>query len=314
MKVFRYLSIFLVVLVLFSCKKFKGTQEIPSYVRVEPWTFTTDYRIYGAATHAITDAWLYVDGNLLGCYEIQSHDDGKYVMIPVLEKGSHKLQIYPGIKMNGIASTRIQYPFYKPFVITSDLTPGEIQTVDPSTVYYSIDSTSMRFEMKQDFEEINNMFAANADVKIDTSFSKAVMKQRSHRTDPNAWMDPNDTLNHYRSARVQLNDSIRRFRLASRELRDLPAVGNYVLLELDYKCDEDFLFGMFVHTSQNGIWAKELYWVKATDTWKKIYLNMSPTVTDNYNADYLKFYFEGYAGTADSTNFYFDNIKLIYRE
>lgn len=313
MKVFRYLLFLLVVLVLFSCKKFKGAQEIPSYVRVEPWTLTTDYRIYGAATEAITDAWLYVDGNLLGCYEIQSHDDGNYVMIPVLEKGSHKLQMYPGIKLNGIASTRIQYPFYKPYVITEDLAVGETVTVNPSTVYYSIDSTMMRFEMKQDFEDINNMFAINADVKIDTAFSKAVLQQRSHRTDPDAWLDPFDTLNHYRSARVQLNDTLKRFRLASRELRGLPAVGNYVLLELDYKCDEDFLFGMFVHSSQEGLWAKELYYVRASDVWKKIYLNMSPTVTENYSADYFKFYFEGY-GDGALTNFYFDNIKLIYRE
>ena len=292
MKIFRYLSFLLIVLVLFSCKKFKGSQEIPAYLRIEPWTFTTNYLIYGAATHAITDAWVYVDGNLLGCYEIQSHDDGMYVMVPVLEKDSHKLQIYPGIKLNGIASTRIQYPFYKPYVTTRTLTPGEIDTIRPFTVYYSIDSTSMRFkrEAMEDFEDINN-------IKLDsTSNSKTKIKQISHRTNPNAWMDPLDTLNHYRSGRVQLTDSINIFDIASKELRNLPTVG------------------MYIHTAQTGVMDKELYYLKATDDWKKVYLNFSPTVTENFSADYVKFYFRGLYGGADTTNFYFDNLKLIYLE
>lgn len=308
MKIFRYLSFLIIVLVLFSCKKFKGSQEIPSYVRVEPWNFTTNYVIYGAATHAITDAWLYVDGDLLGCYELQSHNDGVYAMIPVLEQGSHKLQFYPGVKMNGIASTRIQYPFYQPYIIRRDLTPGQIDTVRPSTIYYSIDSTLMRFKMKEDFEEVNNIKLYRPDS------TWAELHQISHRTNPNAWLDPNDTLNHYRSGYVHLDDSIKRFCLTSGELIGLPTVGNYVLLELDYKCDEEFMVGMYIHTLQDGIRDKELYYVRASDTWKKIYLNFSPTITDNYNADYVKFYFKGYHTVGDSTNYYFDNLKLIYLE
>lgn len=308
MKIFRYLSVCIIVLVLFSCNKFKGSQEIPAYLRVEPWTFTTNYLIYGAATHAITDAWVYVDGNLLGCYEIQPHSDGDYVMVPILAKDTHRLQIYPGIKLNGMSSTRVEYPFYKPYIITRTLTPGTVDTVRPSTVYYSIDSTQMRFkrEAMEDFEDVNN-------IKLDsTVHSKTKIKQISHRNNPNAWLDPNDTLNHYRSGHVQLTDSINMFDIASKELRNLPAVGNYVMLEMDYKCDKDFLVGMYINSPQSGIMDKELYYLKATDAWKKVYINFSPTITENFNAEYVKFYFRGYQGEADTTNFYFDNLKLIY--
>lgn len=306
MKVFRYLSVLLIVLVLFSCRKFKGSQEIPAYVRFEPWSLTTNYVIYGAATHAITDAWLYVDGDLLGCYEIQQHDDGMYAMVPVLKHGSHRLQIYPGVKLNGISSTRVQYPFYKPYIVTKDLTPSEIVTVNPYTTYYSIDSTLMRFKMKEDFEEVNNIKLYRPDS------TWAELHQISHRTNPNAWLDPFDTLNHYRSGCVHLDDSIQRFCLTSAQLTGLPSVGNYVLLELDYKCDNEFMVGMYIHTSQSGIMDKELYYLKKTDNWKKVYLNFSPTITENFNADYVKFYFKGYSDGSDSTNFYFDNLKLIY--
>lgn len=306
MKSFRYIFLFGIVLLFFSCNRFKGNQEIPAYLKIEPWTLTTDYETYGAATHAITDAWVYVDGNLLGCYEYKNHDNGRYVIIPVLEKGSHELFLGAGIKENGIASTRVIYPFYKPYVCQKDLVEGEIETIMPSTTYYSIDSTKVRIKMMEDFEEINNIRI----YRIDSTYAE--LQQISHRTDQNAWMDPLDTINHYRSGHVHLGDSIRKMGLASGELYNLPNVGNYILMEMDYKCSAEILIGMYIWDAQNGLRDKELYYLKSTDTWKKIYLNYSPTVTENTTATYFKFYLKSNVDEGDEADFYFDNIKLIY--
>lgn len=309
MKGLRYFLILGLVLSLFSCKKFSGSQEVPAYLKIEPWTFTTNYDIEGAATQAITDAWVYINGNYLGCYELRNHEDGYYVMVPILEKGAKKFHIYPGIKLNGIASTRIQYPFYKPYICQRDLSEGVVETLSPVTRYYSVDSTAMTFEMKEGFEEYNNI---GANVKIDTTYSHAVLEQISHRNNPNAWLDPFDTINHYRSGHIHLGDSITRFNLASRELRNLPSVGNYVLMELDYKCSAEILIGMYIMTSQDGLMDKELYYLKTSNTWKKAYINFSPTITENNGAVYFKFYLKGAVAAGESADFYFDNIKLIY--
>lgn len=306
MKCLRYFFLFGIIVLLFSCKKFKGSQEIPAYLRIEPWTFSTNYEVYGAATSAITDAWVYVDGNLQGCFEYKNHDDGQYVLIPVLEKGNHKLQFYPGVKLNGIASTRIQYPFYKPYECHKDLVEGEIETIAPSTTYYSIDSTLMRIKMMEDFEEVNNIKL----YRIDSTYAE--LHQISHRTDQNAWMDPYDTINHYRSGHVHIGDSIRKMGLASGELYNLPNVGNYVLMEMDYKCSAEFLIGMYIWDAQNGLRDKELYYLRTSDTWKKVYINYSPTITENTNATYFKFYLKGAVAEGGEADFYFDNIKLIY--
>ena len=158
MKSLRYIFLFGIVLLLFSCKKFNGSQEIPAYLKIEPWTLTTNYDVEGAATEAITDAWVYVNGNYLGCYELKSHTDGHYAMVPILEKGEKTIHLYPGVKQNGRSSTRIQYPFYRPYKFGISLNPGEIQTVAPSTSYYSVDSTSVTFKLKEDFEEINGRY------------------------------------------------------------------------------------------------------------------------------------------------------------
>ena len=307
MKSLRYILLFVMILVMFSCKKFNGSQEIPAYIKIEPWTLTTNYEIEGAATEAITDAWLYVNGNYLGCYELKSHSDGIYAMAPILDKGEKTIHLYPGVKQNGRSSTRIQYPFYKPYIFNTVLNPGEIQTVAPSTKYYNVDSTSVTFRLKEDFEEINNIKL----YRIDTTYD-AQLEQISHRTNPNAWMDPLDTINRYRSGHIHLGDTILRFGLASPELYNIPNVGNYVLMEMDYKCDADIEVGLYLWLPQEGIVPKQLYFLRPTDTWKKIYLNYSPTITDYYDASYVKFYLKGAINEGESADFYFDNIKLIY--
>lgn len=308
MKCLRYIFLCGIIILLFSCKKFKGSQEIPAYLRIEPWTFTANYEVYGAATHAITDAWVYVDGSLQGCFEFKNHNDGQYVLIPLLEKGDHKLQIYPGVKLNGIASTRIQYPFYKPYECRRTLVEGEIDSISPSTTYYSIDSTLMRIKMMEDFEEVNNIKL----YRIDTTYAE--LHQISHRTDQNAWMDPLDTINHYRSGHVHVGDSIRKMGLASGELYNLPNVGNYVIMEMDYKCSAEILVGMYIWDAQNGLRDKELYYLRTSNTWKKVYLNYSPTITENTSATYFKFYLKGAVEEGGEADFYIDNIKLIYVE
>lgn len=308
MKSLRYIFLFGAFLLFFSCNRFKGDQEIPAYLRIEPWTFTTNYEKEGAATHAITDAWLYINGSFQGCYEMKTHDDGVYALVPVLENGEKNVHLYPGVKMNGISSTRIHYPFYQPYRFRHTFVEGKIDTVAPSTRYYSVDSTLVRFKMMEDFEEINNIKL----YRIDSTYAE--LNQISHRTNSNAWLDPLDTINHHRSGHIHVGDSIKRFCIASGELTGLPAVGNYVLLELDYKCNSDILVGMYIMSSQNGLQDKELIYLRTTDTWKKAYINFSPTVTENYNATYLKFYFRGAVTGDETADYYFDNIKLIYVE
>jgi len=303
----RYLLVFGIFLLFFSCNKFKGSQEIPAYLRIEPWSLVTDYEREGAATHAITDAWVYVDGNLHGCFELKQHNDGVYAMIPILEHGEHNLQIYPGVKLNGISSTRIQYPCYKPYKIKRMLKEGKVDTISPLTTYYSIDSTSLKFQLMEDFEDVNNIR-----LYIDTNFSHAVRERVDHNVDTNAWLDPVDPINHHWSGHIHLGDSIHKFSLVSGEITNIPDPGNYILLELDHKCDEDFLFGMYLFSSQYGLVDKELVYVKGSDTWKKIYLNLSPTLSDNYHALYYKFYMKGIVDTITEADYYFDNVKLVY--
>lgn len=298
------------VLLLMSCTKFKGDQEIPAYMCVKAWDFTTDYTREGADTHAITDVWIYIDGNFQGCYEIRKKYEAdslidESVTVPILSEGRHDVTLYPGVKLNGISSTRIHYPFYQPFKIDDyEFTPGEIDTVSPSTMYYDIDEGFMHFKMKEDFESPQLQFkkASNSD----TTVTKV-----NWRDDPNAWTGDPEHSNY--SGHVWLGDSTRYFCIATDPIYNLPNEGDYILLEIDYKCDVEFEVGLYAKT-QNGMETFELVYLRPTSEWKKNYINIGPTVTDNQTASYFKVFISGTILDGETADFYFDNIKLIYRD
>lgn len=284
-----------------SCNRFEGSQEIPAYIHVDAFSLTTNYAFEGSASHNITDVWLYIDGNLQGCYELPA-------TIPVLERGEHDLILYPGIKLNGISQTRVIYPFYKPYYVEDfELEEKRIDTIHPSVTYYSPDDSTIEFEFIEDFErQVTFENTAESDTTI----------IRTERDAPENW---NDEFNnsHY-SGYVWLgitdsNDTIDYFCITSDEYSDLPNQGNSILLEMDYKSDEVFQVGLMARISGEEIFP--LYNVNPSpDKWNKIYLNLGPRITDTPEASWFKFYISGSTDPDKEAEFYFDNIKLIYRD
>ena len=51
------------------------------------------------------------------------------------------------------------------------------------------------------------------------------------------------------------------------------------------------------------------------DVWKKIYVNLTPTVNDNYNADYYKVFIRAdKSSNVENATILLDNVKLIYKD
>ena len=101
-----YSSIAIVLAVLLfsfgACTKFEGNQTVPAYLKIDTVFFSTNYSLQGENSHEITDFWIYVDDQQIGVFELPA-------MFPVLAMGKHKLEIRPGIKVNGISIAIICY-------------------------------------------------------------------------------------------------------------------------------------------------------------------------------------------------------------
>lgn len=299
MKVIKNLFIVLTIvfstIFLSSCPGFEGNQEIPAYLHIDKFLFETDYNIEGADSHKITDVVVYIDGSFQGYYELPA-------TIPVLERGKHDLTLYPGIKLNGNSSTRTLNPFYVPYIIEDYVFEEKvIDTVTPSTHYYPIDDSNINFKWMEDFER---------QVGLETVAYSDTTITRTDRDTPDVWKDKEGN-SHY-SGYVWIEDTLT-FCITTPKLYDLPDQGNSIFLELDYKCTEMFTVGLLAKIASEEV--MELVHVNPSKNWNKIYINLGPSITDaaSRTPEYFKVYISGATEKGTEAEYYFDNIKVIYR-
>ena len=301
-RLFIFALLFL-VLALNSCHKFEGGQTVPAYLRIDTMGVNCDYHTYGANTHRFTDAWVYIDDDILGCFELPA-------TFPVLAEGAHKVTVYPGIKVNGISQTRSQYPFmapveYKDFNLVRD----SIRTLSPRFTYYP-NGDNLHVRWLEDFD--GGSVSLHATSSSDTTISRV--------SGPLAWHDPEGIYSTY-SGKVVLTADSMNFCVASEEFDDLPTKGSACMLEMDYKCSDTCSVGLY-YLKNSTVVQYPILRLRPTgmsgvepDSWNKIYVNIGPYCVENEGADYFKIYLSSWSDRNDGMQyFYFDNLKLIFRD
>ena len=268
MKKIAYL---ILILVLISCQK-EDTDAIPAYVKIDRITLDE-----GNTTENITDAWVYLNDQLQGVYELPAK-------FPVLEKNIHTLRVKAGIKSNGIASSRIPYPFYASFFEEVTFIPNKTINITPIVNY--LDSIN---NWKEDFE--------GTGLNIDTdslSFSIESLEGNEY-------------------GKISLEDSMYLSEITTFELYDLPQAGAPVYLELDYRNNTKFLVGVYINYPQSVVVQKDLLWISPKEDWNKIYVNLTSTISEGVNATSFKVFIgmkRDYS--MDKNELLFDNLKVVY--
>ena len=279
----------LALLFLASCQKNNLQPGIPAFITVESLGLTTDYSIQGSNSHKITDVWVYVDDQSIGAFEIPA-------TIPVLKEGTGTLRLQPGIKLNGIASTRIPNPFYKPIIINNfNFIPDSIIKVGGTSIYYE----NVAFAWMEDFEGVS--------ISIDTtSKSKTKMVLTPSGTD--------QTFEGAHSGKIELDSDHNLFEGASFQAFALPTDGTPVAIEMDYKNNSMFTVGIFAQSASQIIQDPVIY-LNPKDDWNKIYINLTNKLWQDSQdiLDYKIFFGAVLQGDETEATILIDNIKLIYR-
>lgn len=301
---FSSVALLFIALAMPSCKKFEGGQEVPAYIRIDTLGLSCDYYTYGANTHNFIDAWVYVDDNIVGCFELPA-------TIPVLKEGAHKVAVYPGIARDGIKDLRAPYPFIAPVEYNNlHLVKDSIITLFPIFNYYP-NGDNLHVRWMEDFDSGSLSMEA-------TSQSNAGI---ATVTGPLAWHDAGGVYS-TRSGRVVLSSDTASFCIATKEeLADLPKTGSACMLEMDYKCSDTCAVGLF-YMENYTVTQQEIIRLRPTGTsgveperWNKIYINLGPYCVDHEDADYFKLYISSWYNRNDGPQyFYYDNLKIIYRD
>src|ERR1035437_8225163 len=118
-----------VIVTISSCSLFNPGNPIPAYIHIDKIGVKVNSDgSQGSRSNKISDAWVYIDEQLIGCFELPA-------TFPVLYEGKHEIKIRPGIKVNGIAATRTPYPFYTIYDSIIHLQKGVRTYLNPIVTY-----------------------------------------------------------------------------------------------------------------------------------------------------------------------------------
>jgi len=274
-------------IILGSCELYNPTEPIPAYIHIDKITLSTATDgSQGTNSHKITDAWVYIDEELIGCFELP-------VTFPVLYEGTHQLKIKAGIKVNGISSSRAPYPFYNIYSQTIDLQKFTTLNLTPTVTY----RTNMTFDFLEDFEQVGITIerTPTSDTTVQkTSFPAENVFEGSNSAI--AYLDPNRIF----------------FECTTKDKYILPKSGANVFLEFNYKCNHAFTVGIIAYGISSSQSFATLNFNPSTD-WNKAYVYLTPTISGAYTAVNYKIFWGAVNTTGtDSVAFLFDNIKLVH--
>lgn len=277
------LTVVLMVLV-DSCDIINPEEPIPSYIHIDNFTLTTTSE-QGSNSSKISDAWVYVDDQLIGAYELPA-------TLPVLFEGFHKVIVKPGIKVNGIAGTRAIYPFYTYYSSDITLFPDSVITVNPMITY----NAETVFEWKEAFEDggISIETTAFSDTTIDKTSDAQYVFEGNY------------------SGIIHLDNNHTLFEGRSITSYDLPGGDTPVFLEMNYKTESEIYIGLFANSSTQSDAVGILY-LNKSDTWNKIYINLKNAINSSISATDFQVFFH-IEKSSDETNpvILLDNIKLVH--
>ena len=112
-----FLFLILLNLCFFSCKKYDAALTA-FYLKPSKASVTSNLS-QGSNSSKITDLWVYTNGQFQGAYPYNH-------LIPIVNNNkSAKIQIFAGIKNNGIAETRVFWSFYSPLEFDTLIESGK---------------------------------------------------------------------------------------------------------------------------------------------------------------------------------------------
>jgi hypothetical protein len=274
-----------------SCEKFSGSQEVPAYLSIDSIAVNTDYALQGSASHNITDAWVYVDGALIGAFELPRNSKNMK-FIPVLQSGTHKVSILSGIKKNGISSTRSAYEFYAPINLNLKFSPDSTTKVATIRTTYA---SSANFVWKEDFE--------GTSIKLDSTTRSTVPVQVTPEGSPL-------TIEGLHSALMITNDTNDFAEAESHDLFDIPYAPVY--LELNYNVNVITTVGVYLIGPGMFTQMPVVNLNVTGNKPKKIYIDLTPSLNAIEGIKQFKVYFGAFKeSTVSQGIIVLDNIKVV---
>ncbi len=271
-----------------SCNFINPDDPVPTYIKIDSIqvAVTADQ---GTASNKIKDVWAYMDGQMIGVYELPA-------LFPVVgDAGKHSFSFLPGIYDNGIAATHTIYRLMQGAAMDISLINGATVS-PPSPVVFSYFPGILFTSPQGWIEDFEDGTLSIVPVSGDTL---------RYETDPLKRFEGNA------SGKITMDVNNPSFRFEMFEGIKIPAA-SVSYLELNYKCDQPFFVGL-KGDQTSGNPDREIILVNASPTWNKIYVSLGTAVRSLNGSSTFKIYCRSALSDGiTSGTFYFDNFKLLH--
>ena len=282
---------FIPILLLLGCVK---NNPNPSWLEVTQWTLLSNTGLSGAEgelTHNFSDAWVYIDDEVIGVFEVP-------FKIPILKSGPCTIKLYPTVRNNGIAATKKIYPFMEVYEVNTELIQKQTITINPVTKYNSMSQFSI-----EDFEDPLNL---NIMVDQNTSAIKST---------PTSNIDL-ESFNGNFYGLIQLNQTDSSW-IASTQNQLFINKGRDAYLEVDYYNTNSITTGLIYvkpdNTTQNNPNIRLQSQDPSTIRWKKIYIDLKELIGYAPNgSNFLQSFIATLDEGKSESEIRIDNIKVVY--
>ncbi len=280
MRFFLLLVSLINLFLLSSCKKYVPADAAffikPTVISVSTTT------AQGTGSHKITDLWLYINGKFQGAYPTGN-------LLPIVTKNQNvKINIFAGIKNNGISGTRISWVFYD--LLTIDTLVESGKTIErPITFKYN---PNTKFSWMENFELPGYTLIKSNTNPTDTNWKFASAAESFEG----------------KSVEIGLTGNALVAQVESSISYTLPSGSSNVFLEINYKANQAFEVGMV-----SGSVNKPAVMVNPSESWNKIYIQLADAYNRDPKSSSQKVYFK-LLKTSENANpkLFLDNIKLIH--
>ncbi|NQV52973.1 MAG: hypothetical protein HQ500_07305 [Flavobacteriales bacterium] len=280
-----------------SCDLVDRDEPSPAWITIDSMAMVDNPNVdEGALSQDISDAWVFIDDELIGIFELPAD-------IPVLDEGKHKLLVGPGIKVSTVSTLRDNYLFYNAHQQDVTLTPGEKVSITP-TISYRDEGNNFKYIVVEEFEdafiELNPNDNTDAEIKRTT--------------------DGEYVKYGFGAGLIEITDTTKAAWIRTSEDFVLPQLGKIVYLEVDYYTQYELVVG--IHINQNVLADQNVNYLvlKASQSeeveWKKAYVALTSVLSEPADMESVYLYFlpDIQSSNRESGIVLLDNIKILYQQ
>lgn len=280
-----------------SCSLLDPKEPEPSWIRIDSFRLVDNPSVEeGHLSHDISDAWVFVDDELVGIFELPAE-------IPILEEGTHNLLIGPGIKVSTVSTMRDNYLFYKGYTERVDLIPREKLPITPVTSYRD-EGNNYTYRVVEDFED--GFIDLSANVNTDAEIKRTT--------------DPSQVEYGLGAGIIPITDTTKAAWIRTSEDFVLPQLGKVIYLEVDYYTQYDLVIGVHLNRGALSDQNTNYLTLRASESeeveWKKAYVALTDVISSAQNLESCYIYFlpDIQTSSREEGIVLLDNIKLLYQQ